>query len=240
MTLNLSFSSPAACQSGVLVSFTGIKVLKPNQDYLVYFEQIDSIPSGIIWFYPDYYYIKPLDEYENGVSVHTYTKIYTNYNLDNSSRSIIELSIYEANSRTNFTLPASAIYRERAHLRCGNLCATSGIPNFSTVAAYRIPSATPTHTPTKTPTPTITKTVSLTPSITPTISVTPSLTPTITNTTSPTSTPTPTNTVTRTASQTPTPSNTETVTPTPTLTMTNTPTPTLTLTTTPTPSSQTP
>lgn len=242
MAANFNFSSGVACQSGVIISFTGIKTLKPNQDYLVYFRQIDSIPSGVIWFYPDYYYIKPIDEYQNGVSVYTVAKIYSNFNLDNSSRSIIELSIFEANSRINFTLPPSAVYRERGHIKCGNLCATSGIPNFSTVAAYRVPSQTPTRTQTRTPTATVTPTISVTPTITATPTTTPTLTPTLTNTPTltrtitptlsetPTLTPTPTITPTLTASETPTltptPTNTETPTLTPTLTTSETPTPT--------------
>jgi len=232
MTANFNFSSGVACQSGVIISFTGIKTLKPNQDYLVYFNQIDSIPSGVIWFYPDYYYIKPMDEYQHGVSVYTVAKIYSNFNLDNSSRSIIELSIFEANSRTKFTLPPSAVYRERGHIKCGNLCGTSGIPDFSTVAAYRVPSQTPTMTQTRTPTKTITPTISVTPTITSTSTATPTPTPTLTNT--PTLTRTTTPTITETPTSTPTPTTTSTLTPTPTLTLTPTLSETPTLTPTPT------
>jgi hypothetical protein len=224
MTANFNFSSGVLCQSGVIVSFTGIKALKPNQDYLVYFRQIDSIPSGVIWFYPDYYYIKPMDEYQNGVSVHTVAKIYSNFSLDNSTRSIIELSIFEANSRTNFTLPPSAVYRERGHIKCGNLCSASGYYDFATVAAYRVPSQTPTRTQTATPTPTQTPTVSVTPTITTTATQTPTPTPTITET--PTQTPSVTPTITETPS--PTPTITPTISETPTLTPTISETPTLT------------
>lgn len=238
MTANFNISSATRCQSGVIISFTGIKALKPNQDYLVSFKQIDSIPSGVIWFYPDYYYIKPMEEYETGVSVHTVAKIYTNFNLDNSSRSIIELSIFEANSRTNFTLPPSAVYRERGHIKCGNLCATSGVPDFSTVAAYRVPSQTPTMTLTRTPTATVTPTISVTPTITPTISETPTLTPTLTPTITETPSPTPTISETPTLTPTITPTITETPSPTPTISETPTLTPTTseTPTQTPTPS----
>ena len=178
MTVNLNFSSGSCCQSGVLVSFTGVKALEPNNRYLVAFRQINSIPSGVIWFYPDYYYFKPINEYDNGVTLYTYAKIYTNLNLDNSTRSIIEMSVFNANDKLIFTSADTPVYRERAHIKCGNLCSISGVPDFTTESAARIPSSTPTATPTKTPTPTITNTLTLTPTITVSSTTTGTPTPT--------------------------------------------------------------
>jgi hypothetical protein len=191
MTVNLSYLSGSTCESGILVAFTGINVMKPNNRYFISFYQINSIPSGVVWFYPDYYYFKPINEYLDGVTVYTYAKIYTNLNLDNSTRSIIELSIFDANTKLTFTSGDIPVYRERAHIKCGNLCSASGVPDFTAEVVLRNPSPTPTITQTRTPTATITPTISITPTITLTISETPTLTPTITETPSPTPTPTP-------------------------------------------------
>jgi hypothetical protein len=186
MTVNITYSSGSCCQSGVLISFTGITALEPNNRYLVAFRQINSIPSGVIWFYPDYYYFKPINEYASGVTLYTYAKIYTNLNLDNSTRSIIELSVFNANDKSIFTAADVPVYRERANIKCGNLCSISGVPDFTTESAARIPSSTPTFTPTKTPTPSVTKSAtpgsSLTPTATATLTITPTVTPTITQT----------------------------------------------------------
>lgn len=206
MTVNLSYSSASTCQSGILVAFTGITVMKPNNRYFISFYQINSIPSGVVWFYPDYYYYKPINEYVSGVTVYTYAKIYTNLNLDNSTRSIIELSIFNANDKLTFTSGDIPVYRDRAHIKCGNLCGANGVPDFTTQVVLRNPSPTPTITQTRTPTATTTPTISITPTITPTISETPTLTPTITPTI--TETPSPTPTISETPTLTPTPSET--------------------------------
>jgi hypothetical protein len=233
MTVNINYSSGGYCQSGILVAFSGIDSVKPNNRYLVSFRQINSIPSGVIWFYPDYYFLRPINEYASGLSVYTYARIFTNLNLDNSSSSIVELSIFNANDKSTFTAADVPVHRERANIKCGNLCSTSGIPDYTTQLAARIPSPTPTQTSTLTPTPTITNSSTPASSLTPTISQTSTVTPTLTET----PTPTPTLTPTLTETVTPTPTLSETppasLSPTPTLSETPssspTPTPTPTL-----------
>ena len=195
------------CESGALISFPGLTMLQPNNVYFIAFNPINSIPSGYIILNPPYYFIKPINEEAAGVTVSTYGKFLTNSNFP--------------------------IYRERRHIKCGNLCEPSGIPVYSGQVAARIPSTTPTNSPTTTPTRSSTPTpsVTATPTQTPTTSSTETPTPTPT----PTNTPTPTETPTETPTNTPTPTETPTNTPTPTETPTNTPTPTETPTNTPTP-----
>jgi hypothetical protein len=211
---------PNFCESGVLISFSGLTLLKPNNRYFVSFYPINSIPSGYIILNPPYYFLKPMNEETEGVTVSTYGQFLTNHNLDNSTSNIIELSIYDANNQNIFTTNDIPLYRERRHIKCGNLCGPSGLPNYSQEFFARLPSVTPTNTPTRTPTPTIT----VTPTITPSLSNTSTPTPTET----PTNTPTPTETPTNTPTPTETPTETPTNTPTPTETPTNTPTPSIT------------
>jgi hypothetical protein len=213
---------PNLCESGVLISFMGLTMLKPNNVYFIAFNPINSIPSGYIILNPPYYFIKPINEEVSGVTVSTYGKFLTNSNLDNSTSNIIELSIYDANTKQIFTASDIPIYRERRHIKCGNLCGPSGIPTYSGMVAARIPSTTPTNTPTNTPTsskpgtPTPTATNTSTPTQTSTITptVTSTVTPTVTSTTTPTQsaeaeTPTPTPTQSAEAeTPTPTPTNT--------------------------------
>jgi hypothetical protein len=172
-TLKVQYASNV-CESGALISFPGLTMLKPNNVYFIAFNPINSIPSGYIILNPPYYFIKPINEEAAGVTVSTYGKFLTNSNLDNSTSNIIEMSIYDANSKAVFTSNDVPIYRERRHIKCGNLCGPSGIPIYSGAVAARIPSTTPTNTPTSTPT----------------SSNTPTPTPTKTNTATPTPTPT--------------------------------------------------
>jgi hypothetical protein len=225
------------CESGALISFPGLTMLQPNNVYFIAFNPINSIPSGYIILNPPYYFIKPINEEAAGVTVSTYGKFLTNSNLDNSTSNIIEMSIYDANNKEIFTVNDVPIYRERRHIKCGNLCEPSGIPVYSGQVAARIPSTTPTNSPTATPTRSSTPTpsVTATPTQTPTTSSTETPTPTPTPTNTPTPTETPTETPTNTPTPTETPTNTPTPTETPTETPTNTPTPTETPTNTPTP-----
>jgi len=172
------------CESGALISFTGLKMLKPNNIYFVTFYPINSIPSGYIILNPPYYFIKPINDEEAGITLSTYGKFLTNSNLDNSTSNIIELSIYDANNQEIFTATDIPLYRERRHIKCGNLCGPSGIPVYDRDVAARLPSVTPTHTPTATPTPTPTGTLVETPTPTPTPTATPAETPTPTPTSS--------------------------------------------------------
>ena len=189
---------PNVCESGALISFAGLSMLKPNNVYFIAFNPINSIPSGYIILNPPYYFIKPINEEVSGVTVSTYGRFLTNSNLDNSTSNIIELSIYDANNQEIFTSSDIPIYRERRHIRCGNLCGPSGIPTYIGEVAARIPSTTPTNTPTVTPTLSVTATSSPTPttSTTTTLTNTPTLTATPTPTATPTETPTPTPTTT--------------------------------------------
>ena len=225
------------CESGALISFTGIKALEPNNNYLIFFYQINSIPSGVIYFNPYYYYLKPINE--DPITVHTYAKILTNNSLDNSSSSIIELSIYNANEKLTFDDTDEPVYRQRCNIKCGNMCSVSGSPVYTGAVAARLPSSTPTQTPTNTPTPSITPTNTFTPSQSPTNTATPTPTRTPTATLTDTPTPTPTTTLTNTPSTTPTETPTATPTETPTVTPTETPTNTPTETPTPTPTPET-
>lgn len=222
MTFTLRYD-PGVCQSGALIAFTGITVMKPNNWYFISFFPINTIPLGYTIFNPSYYYMRPINEEPNGYTVYTYGKFLTNHNLDNSTSSIIELSIYDANEKSIFTTGDIPLYRERCHVKCGNLCTEQGSYNLANEITPRIPSSTPTNTPTPTPTPSITPTISITPSITPTNTVTPSYTPTETPTVTPSVTETPTITPSVTESPTVTPSVTETPTETPTPTPTPTP-----------------
>lgn len=211
MTFTLRYD-PGVCQSGALIAFTGITVMKPNNWYFISFFPINSIPLGYAILDPPYYYMRPINEEPQGYTVYTYGKFLTNLNLDNSTSNIIELSIYDANDKAIFTTGDIPLYRERCHIKCGNLCTEQGSYNLANEITPRIPSQTPTNTPTPTPTPSITPTISLTASITPTITLSPSVSPTET----PTATPTPTITPTLTETPTVTPTATETSTPTPT------------------------
>jgi hypothetical protein len=176
-TLKTKYSG-GSCESGVTISFSGLTILKPNNTYFISFYPINSIPSGYTTLNPPYYFLKPINEEPDGFTVSTYGRFLTNYSLDNSSSNIIELSIYDANNKSVFTVDDIPIYRERRHIKCGNLCGPSGLPNYSGEVAARLPSRTPTNT----PTPTITPTISITPSITPTITITPTTTRTPTPT----------------------------------------------------------
>lgn len=202
MTFTLQYSSNV-CESGALIAFSNITVMKPNNVYFISFYPINSIPSGYAIFNPAYYYLKPINEETAGITVYTYAKFLTNLNLDNSTSNIIELSIYDANEKSTFTTDDIPLYRERCHVKCGNLCGVSGSYSLGNEVAARLPSPTPTKTPTNTPTVTRTPTNTVTPSYTPT--------PSVTNTETPTNTPTPTETPTNTLTPTETP--TPTVTP---------------------------
>lgn len=225
MTFTLTYQ-PNICESGALISFTGINVMKPNNTYFISFYPINSIPSGYIIFNPPYYFLKPINEEPNGYTVYTYAKFLTNLNLNNSTSNIIELSIYDANYQNTFTTGDIPLYRERCHVKCGNLCTGDGLYSLGTEVAARLPSATPTNTPTNTPTPSITPTFTPTPSFTSTNTQTPTITPTETATVTPTVSETPTTTPTPTPTPTETTTDTPTPTPTPTETPTETPTPT--------------
>jgi hypothetical protein len=156
MPINHTYTAKA-CETGTLISFTGITDLYPNHNYTVYFWWRSIIPNGLIVLNPSSYSIRPINQ--SPITIHTYAKILTNLNLDNSSSSIIGLSIVDENN--------NEVYENHCNIRCGNLCLPSGIPGRSDVAA-RLPTNTPTNTPTPSVTPTITPTISLTASNTPT------------------------------------------------------------------------
>jgi hypothetical protein len=229
------------CSSGVAITFSGIPVDISN-DYRLSFWKDSCIPqqSDII-INPTGYQIRPAS---NTIDAVVYVSSNTAYTVDNSSSSVIGLSVVDIAS-------SGEVYRDYIHISCGNLCSDAGKP-LDTAVPTRTPTPTPTNTTTPTPTTTITPTVtnspSVTPTVTPTISITPSKTPTRTPTPTRTNTPTvsitpsftpsstvtptntPTNTPTASVTVTPsiTPSNTTTHTPPPTPGLTSTPTPTVT------------
>lgn len=231
-------ASQNLCSSGVVITFSGVPV-SVNKDYQFSFWKDSCIPSlSDITIDPTGYYLRPSS---TGVKAFTYVKANTAYTADNSSLTVIGLSVKDLESNQE-------IYRDYIHLSCGNLCSEQGQP-LSTALPTRTPTPTTSPTPTNTPTTSITPTRTVTPSITATRTQTPSVTPTKsdTPTPTPTKTNTPTPTITATVSYTPTetptntPTNTDTPTPTPTVSMTpslsvsETPPPTPGLTTTPTP-----
>lgn len=160
-----NFPDPACCERGAPIYFSGVP-MHPGETYTVVFDWYSTIPTlPIVEFNPVSYTVSPTNKSNNHV-ISTFFTAITNYNYDNSTKSVIGARVYDSIGRF--------IYENIGTVKCGDTCSELGRPRFEYVSD-KLP----------TPTPTVT------PSVTPTISLTPTVTVSASATHTPTQTPTP-------------------------------------------------